>query len=463
MKGSIAALVVLASAAVAQQASFQGLGVPAGADGSTANAVSPDGSFVAGTGLLGFDPTVAYRWSLAGGLLALPALEEAAAISADGTRVLGQAVGVGNTPPLLWIEGLGAVEVCKLPSASGYARGTAMTPDGALLLGSSDSSSGVQAVAQVPPGPVVGFGQVGGWSGSLGNDVSADGAVFVGSLQGAKQSAAFRWTFLGGMQELGTLPGDFESTARGCDATGDVVVGASTQLGQTGQAFVWSVEHGMEPLGVLGGHTISFGECVSADGSLVGGVDISGSDRTASLWSLAEGRRRLIDVLVAQGADLSGWTLTSVRDVSDDGRVLVGEGVNPNGAREGWRATWLWPWADLGQGLPGSDGTPVLGGGGTLIPGSPCSLALAHGRANAPALLVVGFVDAELPLLGGTLVPFPQSTQPVVLGADGEWSLPFTWPPSAVTDLRAWFQVWVVDDRAPQGLSASNGLRGTTP
>ena len=38
------------------------------------------------------------------------------------------------------------------------------------------------------------------------------------------------------------------------------------------------------------------------------------------------------------GLDLSGWMLQGARDVSADGAVIVGYGINPAGEREGWVA-----------------------------------------------------------------------------------------------------------------------------
>ena len=50
--------------------------------------------------------------------------------------------------------------------------------------------------------------------------------------------------------------------------------------------------------------------------------------------------RNLQDVLVDDcGLDLNGWTLRSATDISDDGHVIVGYGINPAGDREAWVAT----------------------------------------------------------------------------------------------------------------------------
>jgi hypothetical protein len=58
------------------------------------------------------------------------------------------------------------------------------------------------------------------------------------------------------------------------------------------------------------------------------------------LWTENDGMRSLKDVLVNQyGLDLTAWTLTVANDISDDGRIIVGAGINPSGLPEGWMAT----------------------------------------------------------------------------------------------------------------------------
>ena len=49
--------------------------------------------------------------------------------------------------------------------------------------------------------------------------------------------------------------------------------------------------------------------------------------------------RAIQDVLENDyGLDLTGWTLTDAHDISEDGTVIVGAGINPNGDIEAWRA-----------------------------------------------------------------------------------------------------------------------------
>ena len=39
------------------------------------------------------------------------------------------------------------------------------------------------------------------------------------------------------------------------------------------------------------------------------------------------------------GLDLTGWFLFEATDISDDGTIIVGLGVNPLGELEGWKIT----------------------------------------------------------------------------------------------------------------------------
>ena len=83
--------------------------------------------------------------------------------------------------------------------------------------------------------------------------VSADGAVVVGWAENAAgRYRAFRWTELGGMQDLGTLGGG-ESWAWGVSADGAVVVGWAENADSQRRAFRWTASGGMQDLGTLGG------------------------------------------------------------------------------------------------------------------------------------------------------------------------------------------------------------------
>jgi probable HAF family extracellular repeat protein len=180
-------------------------------------------------------------------------------------------------------------------------------------------------------------------SGAVG--VSGDGSVVVGVTESSTEVfEAFRWTQEDGMVGLGDLPGgEVQSAATAISADGTTVVGQSSS-GSGGEAFRWTAANGMIGLGdLLGGLFSSTAWGVSADGSVVVGVSSRPPTPRAFIWDQTNGMRNLQDVLVTDfGLDLTGWTLTSAQDISDDARVIVGNGLNPSGELEAWIA-------DLGQ------------------------------------------------------------------------------------------------------------------
>lgn len=75
--------------------------------------------------------------------------------------------------------------------------------------------------------------------------------------------------------------------------------------------------------------------------------------RGAAIWDEANGWRELDVVLETLGVVLAGWRLSYARAISADGRVIVGEGLNPNGDLEAWFAVIPEPGTELlfGMGL----------------------------------------------------------------------------------------------------------------
>jgi spore coat protein A len=121
-------------------------------------------------------------------------------------------------------------------------------------------------------------------------------------------------------------------------------------------------------------------------------------------------------------------------------------------------------WTDLGLGLPGVDGVPVLAGTGALTPGSAGSLSLTSAKPSTPALLFLSLASAPVPFKGGTLVANPLLlTVSLSTNASGALLLPFTWPSGLPSGTSIWFQYAVKDAAAVQGVALSNGLKATTP
>lgn len=176
--------------------------------------------------------------------------------------------------------------------------------------------------------------------------VSADGSTVVGYSASANGGGveAFRWTETGGMVGLGDLPGGtYFSDAFGISADGSTVVGVSSSINSDFEAFRWTEAGGMVSLGDLpGGVFSSIAYGVSGDGSTVVGSSSSsanGGNGEPFLWTETGGIRALRDVLINDfSLDLTGWILNHAIDISDDGQVIVGAGVNPQGQGETWIA-----------------------------------------------------------------------------------------------------------------------------
>jgi uncharacterized membrane protein len=138
--------------------------------------------------------------------------------------------------------------------------------------------------------------------------------------------------------ELDDAPGEFWSRALGISADGTVIVGTSLQS-FADVAVRWSL--GVPSLlETLPGDLTSAAVDASGDGAVVVGYSADSQGfRRAFIGDAVNGMRDLWDVLVQEGNDLSGWTLTEATGVSDDGRAIVGFGDNPDALERGWVAT----------------------------------------------------------------------------------------------------------------------------
>ena len=342
--------------------SFQGLGdLPGGSTASFARGVSSDGNVVVGVGNYnnGFGGEEAFRWTSAAGIVGLGDLPGSIAssfaqdVSADGAVVVGLSQSAAGQEAFRWTASEGMVGLGDFATGSFSSQATAVSADGSVVVGNGNpgpgplnalafrwtSATGLVALGALPSG------------GSQGNeafDVSADGTVIVGrsSNSSGVGTEAFRWTNATGMVGFGGLLGaivDSEALAVSADST--VVVGLALNTNGQDEAFRWTASGGMVGLGMLPGDNFSVAFEVSGDGSLVLGVSgfIGGTTATSQpfIWDAVNGMRSLTSLLAADvglGTSLAGWTLNNVTGVSVDGRVIVGDGTNPTGQREAWRA-----------------------------------------------------------------------------------------------------------------------------
>lgn len=287
--------------------------------------VSADGSVVAGWS---DGVSSAVRWFVDGGEITptpVPTLDTVTGISADGSAV----VGASARDAVRWKAG----------------RGTKFLSDNISITQSEASA------------------------------VSANGAVVVGSDSSIGHSQAFRWTYGGGMANLGALSSVFAaSVATAVSDDGLAVVGYSASddgtpaaLGVGIEAFRWMPASGMAGLGFLpdGRSDSSRAHGVSADGAVVVGMGSSpvgsAAPFEAFIWDSTNGMQELDQLLAELGLDLTGWELESATAISADGLTIVGNGLNPDGDREAWIATIPEPSTALLLGI-GLVGLMGLGG-----------------------------------------------------------------------------------------------------
>lgn len=120
------------------------------------------------------------------------------------------------------------------------------------------------------------------------------------------------------------------------------------------------------------------------------------------------------------------------------------------------------PWVDLGQGLAGSAPAPDLIGHGPLLPQSGFTLRLTSPVGNQLCVLALGLSAVNAPLFGGVLVPDPTLLVAAVTTAAGQTTFAATWP-AGFPGTSLLGQYWVLDATGPQGFTASNAVRGTSP
>ncbi|HZL98675.1 MAG TPA: VCBS repeat-containing protein [Planctomycetota bacterium] len=101
------------------------------------------------------------------------------------------------------------------------------------------------------------------------------------------------------------------------------------------------------------------------------------------------------------------------------------------------------PLADWGGSKRGANGFPKQVVSGTLVPGTPFSVALDQGRPSGQASWIIGLEADFVPFKGGVLVPqLDQVVGPLPLDGAGSLDLSLTWPaglpPGQTVDLQFW-------------------------
>lgn len=360
-RGVLPAILLGAAAGTAwAHVGFQGIGIAPEMHNSYVAALSADGSTVVGWSQrpgtippVHAGPSHLIRWR-AGVLHDLgdaPPLDqlEAVDVSADGNVIsaTGSSTAGGGPAAFRWAQAGGAAE--RIPVPGLLARGGPVSADGGSIVGH-------YSLDGYPP-----FGTY-RWTASQGvtllpdevsnvSDMSPDGRILIGHRSGQ----AFLWTEEAGLESLGPVPGGWTgSRPRAISDDTRVVVG----ILERGVGIIeitpyrWTRAGGYELLTPGPGDSHSTALACSADGALVVGQMSLGGSWTAAIW-LADGSyRTMADHLAGYGLDTSGWVLTGANNISADGRTFAGNGHRIDGPDEGWIATVP---------APGTCALPALG------------------------------------------------------------------------------------------------------
>lgn len=327
--------------------------LPGGAFQSSAAAVSADGSTVVGISVSAPNTSSPFRWTSSEGMVAIDPLGFqglATDVSADGSVVVGGTQSLSPEQAYRWTSETGIEGLGVLPERSDFSTAFGVSGDGSTVVGVSTGGlplSDDEAFRWTSDGSMVSLGFLPGGDMSQAYAISADGSIIVGTgRNGSSYNEAFRWTSESGMVGLGFLPGGFYSGANGVSADGTIIVGASDNASGNLAAFRWTNNGGMVDLGFLPGTNESSASSVSADGSIIVGSSrmVGGSSpAVAFLWDSTHGMRSLQEVLTDLGVDLTGWQLTGAADISADGNTIAGFGWNPSGQLEAWVAVLAVP------------------------------------------------------------------------------------------------------------------------
>ena len=114
-----------------------------------------------------------------------------------------------------------------------------------------------------------------------------------------------------------------------------------------------------------------------------------------------------------------------------------------------------------GNGTAGSGARiPQITSGGCFARNQAVTIDVSNGLASTAGLLLAGIQQANLPILGATILVNPTFVVNHSLTTAGTFSLPLTIPDNTyLLNTDFYFQAAYADPGASQGLSATNGIR----
>jgi hypothetical protein len=358
------------------QIKFHGIGdLPGGAVFSQVRAATKAGGKIIAVGNSSRNPgssdqagDTAVRWTLAGGLVALPNLVvndtsvrfvTASAITPDGKTIASRAhaMATGNTVGAVLVtnEGTTNTYLGTLLGTVSYSAANAISDNSSVVYGFSRYSSangdfqafrwttatGMVAIPFLHPGDNGNFPGPG--------CCSADGNVMVGSSNNLDSglnvdfsagNQAFRYVHGTGVTALSFLPGGTWNYAVALTPRGDIALGVGdSAAAPNGEVMLWNARNNKTtPLGTPDVSLIpdNFGGLTADAGVVVENF----SDASYVYTSFVRNRHGWFafqPALQAAGVDLTGWVLSEIYGVSRDGTLVFGQGIH-NGNNEGWVA-----------------------------------------------------------------------------------------------------------------------------
>jgi len=341
---SVYLCVAFAPAAVAAPlATFVGIGRSPDAANSHVRGVSADGTVVVGYGSGGSLPgTRALKWLPQTGIVDLGVPEgfgssEAWAVSANGEVIAGT---TGEGYGFRWTPSTGMISSNDAFGYTGALSPMVVSADGSTVAGGNyyhPTLGWNQAFRWTPATGTVSLGALDGFGNSEVRAASADGSVLVGWSQNYGPELAFRWTARTGMTPITDAP----SWATAISADGGVIAGRMAVGGTSypNAAYRWTEATGPVLLNSTATDLdLDSVSSMSSNGSIIVGEH----NLSAMIWDAVHGMRDLRTVLIDEfglSSSLQGWHLLDAAAISANGRVIAGNGFNPDGFAEGWVVT----------------------------------------------------------------------------------------------------------------------------
>lgn len=356
-----------------REACFKWIRCPTGEGVSNAVAVSADGMTVVGA-CLGNPRNKAFRWNLITGIQLLPGMENALDVSGNGEVIAG-------APGRVWTQTTGTVSYYEWrgrPEVSKKSLVTAIHNDGNRAAGVYRDEPGVESDEYN-----MGFwdqgitGSTWYWS-WLGPNfytdddepvrahkylyyhepvaLSANGKVLVGIASPAFDLGEHDFTefFISELNENG-LPGrsifpdtlathprketgaftgpnkwtisrSYRSVASDVSSDGRVVVGTVIDGNSMAEGFRWTKEIGMKLIGKMEGDSFTWANAITATGNTIIGNSGRGAFIYSEAWGFPHPLKEYLMLNFDLEDELQSVALNSAVDISDKGKVIVGNG-----------------------------------------------------------------------------------------------------------------------------------------